>query len=564
MLAFPRIRHKPAVRAGGLAGGRTLGAVRDVLAIPEVRRLELGWAGSVVGETAGAIAMAVYAFDHGGAALVGIYGVARTLPAAVVAPVVMGLADRVRREVLLRLATAVRAVLLGAAAAGAAVHAPAAAVIALAAGSSMLAGTYRPLLVAILPWVVSSPAGLGAVNVLASSMENSGGLVGPVAAAALLVAASPALAVGVAAVFLAASTMLVWPVRLYRHSDSGQAKANPVGNVVRGLAAMTKVAPPAGMSVLLFAQTFVRGVLSVLLVVLALRVFRAGESAVGWLYAAMGAGGLVGAMIAAKVVRASRLGRAFVVGLLLWGLPLALLAPKPTLAGCLVALAVVGVGNAIQDVGGGTLSPRLFQAGALEGVLGAEELIVFAGNGAGAAAAAALISLAGPRGTLAGLGAAMIVLPAVYAWRFIQIDRTLPDSGPRTGLIRGVPVFEPLPLAVVDLLATRLSPREYPAGAVVMREGEPGDDYELIVAGAADVTVRGTARRVLSAGDGFGEIALLRDVPRTATITATEPLHTLALAREDFLAAVTGHATSAASAAELVSNTLHSDPPVSD
>jgi hypothetical protein len=537
--------------------------MRDVLAIPQVRRLELGWAGSVVGETAGAIAVAVYAFGQGGATLVGVYGVARTLPAAVLAPVIMGLADRFRREVLLRLATGFRAVLLGAAAAGVAAHAPAGAVIALAAGSSMLAGTYRPLLVAILPWVVSSPAELGAVNVLASSMENSGALAGPVAAAALLAVASPTLAVGVAAAFLACSALLVWQIRLYEHPDAGHARSNPLGNVVRGMAAMAKVARPGGMMLLLFVQTFVRGALSVLLVVLALKVFRAGEAAVGWLYAAMGAGGLAGAMIAAKVVRASRLGRTFVVGLLLWGLPLALLAPKPTLVGCLVALGVIGVGNAIQDVSGGTLSPRLFQAGALEGVLGAEELIVFAGNGAGAAAAVPLIALAGPGGTLAVLGAAMIVLPVAYAWRFIQIDRTPLESGPRTELIRGVPVFAPLPLAVVDLLATRLSPREYPEGTVVMREGERGDDYQLIVSGTADVTVRGTPRRTLSAGDAFGEIALLRDVPRTATVTAAEPLQTLALQREDFLAAVTGHATSAATAADLVTRTLQADPTAS-
>jgi len=453
-----------------------MSAAGDVLAIPDVRRLELGWGCSVVGELSGTIAMAVYAFEQGGAALVGVYGIARTLPAAVVAPVIMGLSDRVRRELLLRVATGIRALLLCAAAVAAAADGLAVVVIALAAASSMLASTYRPLLIAILPWLVRSPAQLGAVNVLATTVESSGALVGPVAGAALLAVGPAWLAVLVASGFLAAGTSLLWRVRLYRHPDPGHPRRSLLADTVRGLAEMARVAPPAGMAVLLFAQTFVKGALSVLLVVLALDVVHAGESAVGWLYAAMGVGGLAGGAVAAAVVRANRLGRAFVTGLLLWGLPLALLAPAPGTVTCLAALTVVGAGNAIQDVGGGTLTPRLFTHRVLGRVLGAEELIVFAGGGIGAAVAAPLIAVTGARGTLAVLGVGLVVLTAAYAFRFVQIDRALPEAGPRTDLIRGLPIFAALPLAVVDLLATRLSAREYPAQTVVMREREFGED----------------------------------------------------------------------------------------
>jgi hypothetical protein len=539
-----------------------MGAVRDVLTVPEVRWLELGWGCSVTGELSGAIAVSIYAFHQGGAALVGVYGTARMLPAAVVAPVVMGLSGQMRRELLLRMATGIRAVLLGAAAATAVAGGPAAAVIALAAASSMLASTYRPLLIAILPWVVRSPVELGAVNVLATTMENTGTLAGPAAAAALLASGPIPLAVGVSSGFLAAATLLLWRVRLYQqHPGPAPTRKRALTDPVRGLADLGRVAPPAGMAVLLFAQTFVKGALSVLLVVLALDVLQAGSDVVGWLYAAMGVGGVAGGVVAAAVVRASRLGRAFVAGLLLWGLPLALLAPAVGIVTCLTALAVVGVGNAIQDVGGGTLTPLLFKPGVLDRVLGAEELIVFAGGGIGAAAAAPLIAVTGARGALAVLGIGLVVLTSAYTERFRQIDRALPETGPRAGLIRGLPVFAALPLAVVDLLATRLSPREYPARTVVMREGEPGDDYQIIVAGSAAVTVRGTARRTLSAGDGFGEIALLRNAPRTATVTVIEPLRTLALHRDDFLAAVNGHPASAATAADLVARTLKADPP---
>ncbi|MFN0284479.1 MAG: cyclic nucleotide-binding domain-containing protein [Kineosporiaceae bacterium] len=538
-----------------------MGAVRDVLRRTDVRRLEFGWGLSVVGELAGTVAVAIYAFGQGGAGLVGVYGLARTLPAALVAPLVMGLSDRMPRERLLRLATVVRALLLSASALVGAARGPASLVIGLAAASSALASTYRPLLVAILPWLVRSPAELGAVNVLATTMENSGALAGPVLAAALLTAGPAWVAMAAAAGFLAVAAAQVWRVDLHRqHVTSETGGTGLVREVLTGLLDLSRVASPAGITVLLFAQTFVKGALTVLVVVLAVDVTGAGESAVGWLYAVMGLGGLVGGAVAAAVVRANRLGRAFVTGLLLWGLPLALLAPAPGLVACVVALGVVGAGNAIQDVGGGTLTPRLFSPTILGRVLGAEELVVFAGGGAGAAAAAPLIGVIGPRGTLAAIGLGLVAVTLIYAVRFVQIDRATPDSGPRVELIRGLAIFAPLPLAAVDLLASRLTPREYPAGAVVIREGASGDDYQLIVEGSASVSVRGFPRRDLGPGDGFGEIALLRSIPRTATITTVEPLHTLSLKRDDFLAAVTGHPSSAATAASLVQETLDRDP----
>lgn len=542
-----------------------MGAVRDVASLADVRRIVSGWGCSVVAELAGTIALTVYAFDQGGAALVGVYGLARTLPGAVVAPWIMGLSDRTRREVLLRLTTSLRTVLLGGAAAAAALQGPTGIVIGLAAASSMLASTYRPLMIATMPWLVRSPAQLGAVNVLATTTESTGSLVGPLAAAVLLVVGPTWATMALAAGVLALGAVGLWWVRL--EGETGRSEPDGggwAGDAWRGLRELAGVAPPGGMVVLLYAQTFVKGALSVLVVVLAVDVIGADESVVGWLYGALGLGGLIGGAVAAAVVRADRLGRAFVTGLFLWGLPLLLLASAPGLATALVAFAVVGAGNAVQDVGGGTLTPRLFHPAVLGRVLGAEELVVFAGAGSGAAVAAPLIAAAGPRWTLVVLGAALVALTAGYALRFVQIDRSLPTAEPHADLMRALPMFAVLPLAAVDLLVTRLRPRQYPSGEAVVRENDDGADYQFVVAGHADVTVRGVFRRTLGPGDGFGEIALLRSIPRTATVVATEPLQTLSLRRADFLAAVTGNRQSAASAEHLASTTLEADPPVDD
>jgi CRP-like cAMP-binding protein len=137
----------------------------------------------------------------------------------------------------------------------------------------------------------------------------------------------------------------------------------------------------------------------------------------------------------------------------------------------------------------------------------------------------------------------------------------MPAPGPEAGLLRNLPMFAPLPLAVTELLAAETEPRQFPAGAVVTREGETGDHFHLIVDGSAAVSVRGAPRPSLHRGDCFGEIALLRDIPRTATVTAAEPLHTLALGREEFLTAVTGNSTSVAAADALAAQRLSTDPP---
>jgi CRP-like cAMP-binding protein len=122
-------------------------------------------------------------------------------------------------------------------------------------------------------------------------------------------------------------------------------------------------------------------------------------------------------------------------------------------------------------------------------------------------------------------------------------------------------MFAPLPLAVTELLAAETEPCRFPAGTVVMREGETGDRFHLIIDGSAAVSVRGAPRPSLQRGDCFGEIALLRNIPRTATVTAKQPLRTLALGREEFLTAVTGNSTSKEAADALVAQRLSADTP---
>jgi MFS family permease len=224
-----------------------------------------------------------------------------------------------------------------------------------------------------------------------------------------------------------------------------------------------------------------------------------------------------------------------------------------------LALVVVGVGNAIEDVGLFTLLARSASPRSGGRVLGAAEFVIQAGLGAGSVAAPALLHWIGVRGTLALLGGGLTVLALAHVRRFVRLDRAMPVPGREVDLLRRLAMFAPLPLAVIELLAGDLQPHEFPAGTVAMHEGDVGELFHVIVAGSAVVTVKGKPRPPLAAGDCFGEIALLRGIPRTATVAADQPLRTLAPDREAFLVAVTGNNMSNAAADALVTQRLTAD-----
>jgi hypothetical protein len=514
----------------------------------------------VVGDFASTVVLVVFAYQHGGATLVAVYGLLRTLAGGSVALAIAGIGERVRSEVLLRVSTLLKAVLLVVAAVTAAVDGYPVAVVALAAGSSGLEGAYRPLQAATLPWLVRTPTELAASNVVASMMESTGALIGPVLAGAMLAFAPLAVSMAVAAAFFG----FAW-LSLRRLTVEGRRPAPTSTRVLHDLAAgfssLVQVARPGGFLLLDFAQTFVRGALMVLVAVLAVDVLVLGQQAVGWLNAALGAGGLVGGVIAAVAVRVTRLGRSFIVGVMLWGLPLVLLALVLQPAVAYLTFLVIGIGNAVEDVGGFTLLARLLSPRELVRAVGIVELAALAGIGVGSIAAPPLLDALGMRGTLTVLGLGLTALALAYAWRFARIDRTMPQPGQEVELLRGLPMFAPLPLAVTELLTSELRPQQFTSGSVVMREGDPGAEFHVIATGSASVTVGGTPRPPLGPGDCFGEIALLRDIPRTATIVATDELHTFALGREEFLTAVTGSTMSSMAVESLVTERLGEDPP---
>jgi MFS family permease len=315
--------------------------------------------------------------------------------------------------------------------------------------------------------------------------------------------------------------------------------------------------PRARLVILLFAsQTFVRGLLNVLLVAASIDLLGSGQSGVGFLNAALGAGGLAGGLVAAGLVGRRRLAGPFTKALVLWGAPLAAIAAWRQFWWAAACLAVVGLGNAILDVAGYTLIQRTVEDRVLGRVFGVFEILVSIGAAAGSILAPLLLHELGIRRSLLVAGAILPLLALLCARRLRAIDRTVSVPEAELELLRSIPVFAPLPATTLERLAARVHAVTADTGAEVVHEGEEGDRFYVIAAGAIEVVDDGHHVATLGPGEYFGEIALLHDVPRTASCVALTDVELLALERDVFVAAVTGHLQSEATAEDVVSDRL--------
>jgi hypothetical protein len=217
----------------------------------------------------------------------------------------------------------------------------------------------------------------------------------------------------------------------------------------------------------------------------------------------------------------------------------------------LVLLGIVGIGNTLVDVSGMTLMQRAAPDDVLARVFGVLESLLLLTVGLGAFVAPLLVNWLGDRGALivAGVLLPLIVIPA---WpRLTAIDRAARVPEEQLELLRSNAIFAPLPAMTLEQLADRMTEVRASAGEHIVRQGEPGDLFYVIDEGTVEVIVDGQPAHELGRGESFGEIALLRNVPRTATVTARTDSVLYALDRNTFIPAVTGSGPSL-SAAEAV------------
>jgi MFS family permease len=539
----------------------SLKPLRDVLASRALRRLQLAWAASMAGSLAFLIPLAVVSFhDGGGATGVGIVMLLRTAACAVFAPFTAILADRFSPRLVMMVADLVRAALIFVIAL--AVHGGAGigVIYVLAVLVSIVSTVFRPAQAALMPALARTPEELTASNAVAVTIESAAIFAGPGIGGLTLAVAGADTSFAVCAALLVLSAALVALVpepaaepETAAGEPRGEGAIRAATAGFRELASTPLLATVVGVYAL---QALVAGALGVFTVVLALQELHLGNAGVGYLDSVFGIGGIVGGVLAAALAGGRRLAVAFAAGVLVWGVGIALVGVSTSTALVCVLLAGVGVGNTVVDVAAITLLQRSAPADVLGRVFGVLEAIMLTALGAGSILAPALISVLGIRPAIVVTGLTLPVAVALTGRWLVQLDALSPEQRAHVELLRQLTVFAPLSLPAIEQLAAHVERVEVPEGTVVVREGEAGDQFYVVEDGALAVTVGGQARTPILAGGFFGEIALLRETPRTATVTATADCRLLAVEREHFLAAVTGHAESAAAADLVVSRRL--------
>jgi predicted MFS family arabinose efflux permease len=530
-----------------------LGAFRIAGANRRLLLVQLARLASVTGRWAYTITLAVFAYQAAGAKGVAAAGIVRLVPGAAAAPFAGALVRRIRIERLLLGGGVLRTLALAGAGIAVLADSPAWAVYAFVAVESAVSTLMRPFQNSLLPELSRTPQELTSTNLALSVIESGGVFLGPLIGASLLHGTSVGIVFLASAAAYLASTLLLLPIRVpSQQVETEVRRAGLLADAATGVRAVASD-PDTRVVVLLYgAQNLVAGALGVLIVVVAMTLLDMGESGVGTLTAAVGLGGVVGGVLVFSRLRRGQHGADLWFGLLLCGAPLVLLAVLSSRIAAFALLGLVGIGVTVVDVAAVTLLQRAAAGELLPHALGTLQAVFVASVAAGTLLAPALVATLGARGALLVTGAFLPVLALGLSRRLRRLDRRRATNPSLVALLAANPIFAPLADPLIEHLAASLRPVTAAPQAVVFAQGDDGDAFYVIERGEVEVLVDGVRVRTLGPGESFGEIALLRSVPRTATICATSAVDLQRLDRGRFLGTVAANRASGEAADAVV------------
>ena len=537
-----------------LAGSAT--ALRTALAEPRLKRVQLAWIGSTSGEFLSTVAFGLFAYAVGGATAVGIVALVQMVPAMLLSPFAGVLGDRLRRELVVIGADVVRAAAMALAAIAAAADAPAATVYLLAAVVTIVSQAFYPAQMALVPLLARSADDVTAASAASSLIRNAASLLAPALSGLVLLVADVSVLFALAAVAFGLAALILLGVG---RTDSVRS-APPVSGRLQELASGFRMAAQdraIALVIGLFAvHGIARGSMGVLLVVVPLELLGTGEAGVGFISAVLGFGGLVGAVATAGLVGRRKIAASMTRALTMTGGALVLAGAVPATAIVILCVSAVGVGFAVVSVVGSTLLVRSTRDDVLARVIGVLGSVRSGSMALGSVLAAALVAVGGAQLALVVTGIVLVAAAAVARLGVRMLDARSEVPEVELRLLRAAPVFAPILPVALERLAARLEPIVVPSGTEIVHQGDPGDCVYLVAEGDFAVETDGRVLSHLGPNDLVGEMALLRNAPRNATVRAVQASRVYRLERSEFLAAVTGHPVSSREATDLIATRL--------
>jgi MFS family permease len=531
----------------------------------DLTRATVAYATSVISEWSLGIALLVYAYAHGGAAAVGFTSLGVFVPSILIAPWTGSAADGPRPNRLLAAVYLAQAIGLAGATTAAVSGAPPVFALVLVAASLTAQAFIRPAFSVVVPGLVTSASELTAANLLTGYCDSGATLLGPlIASGLLLVEGPPTVFAACAALGLIGAVSTVPLLRLdppaVQNDVEVPAQSGSLVGSVRGLAER-----PGAISLLtvLSGQYVLIGALDLLYVILAVEVLDMGDSGPGYLSALFGFGALAGAAASTVLVGRRRLAPLLVFTVVVIAGGMLAFGTATTLLAAVIILPVIGVSRTVLDLTGRMLMQRSAPQDSLASVFAVMEALASVGEMIGAVLVQVVVAVAGPRAAVVAVGVVMCLVLATTARQLQHIDASADAPVVKIRQLRLLPIFAPLPGPELEGIARAATEVTVPAGQTIVSQGEIGHSYYAITSGHVDVSVDGRHVRTMQRGQGFGEIALLADMARTATAVAADDVTLLSIERVPFLTAVTGHDASARTAWG-VAQGFHPDLPAGD
>jgi predicted MFS family arabinose efflux permease len=506
------------------------------------------------------VALLVVIYRESGSPLVlGLFGAARVVPYIILSVPAGIAADRYDRRLILLFSDVGRGAAMLLMAWVVATNGPVWALVVLSILAACGSTFFYPAIGGYIPNLAADERQLGPANSAWASLDNLGFVIGPVLGGLLVAAGGVTFAFLINALTFAIIATVLWRLPpstnvLAQAADpDGQRAASTASAREPGAAgrpvAGVPIRPLTGIALMRVVDGAIFGGVGVLTVVLATDVLGAGEAATGYLNAAIGIGGVAGAVLSALLVLRRSLAGPLLLGAFVVMAGSLLLGVTAALAAAMIAIILISAGHLILDVIDTTLLQRVTTDAVRGRAVGAMVVVGTVAEATGSLTLPVLVTSIGGAAVL-GVGGVLMLAAAAMGLVLIggAVTRPLSPFEGTVARVAQLPLFAGASPAALELALGRLVPLPVAAGTAVITQGDAAERFYIVSTGRFAVRQTGSdgaerTLRQLGPDDVFGELGLIHGAPRSATVEAETDGQLLVLDGPAFLELV-GSATS--------------------